>query len=154
MIRMIINFTSQALVRGQCVNTGVSKLFCEEVNIFGLLSILSLSSMFNSASMFISKAAIDSTYISGVHDESFVRKKSTGSWIYLHKFTVYQVNTRRKCLACRSFSLKNVGNYYSLMNKLNLSSYSVQALSSQLRATQTRSLSWRESVLWLGGGSR
>lgn len=62
-------------MRGQCVNTGVSKLFCEEVNIFGLLSILSLSSMFNSASMFISKAAIDSTYISGVHDEKALFRK-------------------------------------------------------------------------------
>jgi len=39
------------------------------VNIFGLLSTLSLSSLFNSAIMFISKAAIDSTYISGVQDD-------------------------------------------------------------------------------------
>lgn len=39
------------------------------VNIFGLLSILSLSSLFNSTIMFISKAAIDSTYISGVQGD-------------------------------------------------------------------------------------
>ena len=39
------------------------------VNIFGLLSILSLPSLFNSAIMFISKAAIDSTSISGVQDD-------------------------------------------------------------------------------------
>lgn len=84
--------------------------------------------------MFISKAAIDSTYISGVIRKLLFSEKSTGAGFTRGSQFTKLIHEESAWLVA-VFPKKNVSNYYSLMNKLNLSSYSVQALSSQLRDT-------------------